>query len=52
MFTVYEAYYMFRPLLGHHQTFLRFKSTNAAYMLGSQLCLQLVFVEYIQKLIE
>jgi len=52
MFIVYEAYYMFQPLLGHHQAFLWIKSTNAAYMLGSQLCLQLVFVEYIQQLIE
>jgi len=34
---------MFRPLLGHHQAFLGIKSINAVYMLGSQLCVQLVF---------
>jgi hypothetical protein len=28
--------YMFRSLREHHQTFLRIKSVNAAYMLRSQ----------------
>jgi len=30
----------FDPLYGHHQNFFGIKSVNAAYMLGSQLCLQ------------
>jgi len=33
---------MFRPLQGHNQAFLRNKSINAEYMLGFQLCLQLL----------
>ena len=38
---------MFRSLCDHHQAFLRIKSINAGYMLGSQLvCLQLVPVYY------
>ena len=39
--------YMFRSLCDQHQAFLRIKSINAGYMLGSQLCLQLVPVYYI-----
>ena len=39
--------YMFRSLCDHHQGFLRIKSVSAGYMLGSQLCLQLVPVYYI-----
>jgi len=30
----------FDPLQDHHQAFFGIKSVNAAYMLGSQLCLQ------------
>jgi len=31
----------FDPLYGHHQAFFEIKSVNAAYMSGSQLCLQI-----------
>jgi hypothetical protein len=36
---------MFRSLCDHHQAFLRIKSINAGYMLGSQRRLQLVPVQ-------
>jgi len=35
---------MFRSLHDHHQAFLRIKLIDAGYMLGSQLCLQLIQV--------
>jgi len=47
MFIVYEG-----TCFGPSSGLLGNQSTNDAYMLGSQICLQLVFVEYIQQLIE
>jgi len=38
--------YMFRSLHDHHQAFLRIKSRDAGYMLGSQLCLQFIQVYF------
>jgi hypothetical protein len=39
---------MFRFLCDHHQAFLRIKSINAGYLLGSQLCLH-VNIDLIRK---
>jgi len=38
---------MFQSLHDHHQAFLRIKSRDAGYMLGSQLCLQLKQVYFV-----
>jgi len=43
----FEGFCEVDPVGIESQAFLRIKSVNAAYMLGSQLCLQLVFAEYI-----
>jgi len=38
---------MFQSLHDHYQAFLRIKSTDAGYMLGSQLCLQFIQVYFV-----
>jgi hypothetical protein len=43
---------MFRSLCDHHQALLRIKSVSAGYMLGSQLCLQLVPVYLVDKYVK